>query len=173
MTKENLKKQILGGKIFIYPTDTIYGLGCNALIKESVNKIKKVKKRDFNKPLSVIAPSLKWIKKYCVVSKLNLKKYFPGPYTIILKKKNPKFLSHVNHGNTLGVRIPNHEFTKKIQKTGAPFITTSVNLSSKPSIKKISEVPEDIKNKVDFIIDYGLLSGKPSTLIINGKEVKR
>lgn len=169
---KNLKEQILSGKIFIYPTDTIYGLGCNALDEGAVSKIRGIKKRDFNKPLSVIAPSIKWIKDNCIVN-VDLKKYFPGPYTIVLDKKNPKFLSHVSFRETLGIRIPAYEFTKKIQKTGIPFITTSVNLSGEPFIKKISEVPKEIKNKIDFIIDYGLLSGKPSTLIINGKEIKR
>lgn len=171
-SENNLKKQILSGKIFIYPTDTIYGLGCNALDENAVNKIREIKKMDFNKPLSIIAPSIKWIQDNCIVD-VDLKKYFPGAYTIILKKKNPKFLGHVSSLDSLGIRIPNHEFARKIQKTRIPFITTSVNLSGKPNITKISEISEQIKNKVDIIINRGLLSGKPSTLVINGKEVKR
>lgn len=173
MDFENLKKKVLSGKIFIYPTDTIYGLGCNAFDEKAVSKIKEIKKRDFNKPLSVIAPSIKWIKENCVIDNLNLIDYFPGPYTVILKKKNPEFLKWVSELDTIGVRIPKHEFTRKIQNIRVPFITTSVNLSGEPFIKEILEIPEEIKSKVDFIIDYGLLSGKPSTLIINGKEVER
>jgi L-threonylcarbamoyladenylate synthase len=167
----NLKKEILAGKIFIYPTDTIYGIGCNALVREAVLKIREIKKRDI-KPFSVIAPSLEWIKRNCVVN-VDLEKYLPGPYTVILKKKDKNFLSYVSEGETIGVRIPNHEFTKKIQLSGIPFITTSVNFSGEKSANEIKEIPESIIKKVDYVFDMGKLSGKPSTLIINGKEFRR
>lgn len=175
LDKENtefFKKEILEGKIFIYPTDTIYGLGCNASNKEAVNKILEIKSRDKDKPLSIIAPSIKWIKENCVLD-LDLEKYLPGPYTIILKKKNKEFLSWVSLGDTLGVRIPKSNFTKKIQSTRIPFITTSVNLSGEEPITKINEIKETILNNVDYIIDAGILNNPPSILIINGKEVKR
>ena len=167
----NLKKEIFEGKIFVYPTDTVYGLGCNALDEKAVNKIREIKKRD-SKPFSVIAPSLEWIRKNLVVD-VELEKYFPGPFTLILKKKNASFLSHASPIDTLGVRIPDNEFTKKIQKTGFPFITTSVNLSGKPPANKIEEIPDEIIFQADFVINSGSLSGKPSTLIIEGKEIPR
>ena len=170
---KNLKKSILSGNLFIYPTDTIYGIGCNALNEQAVNKIRELKQRDV-KPFSIIAPSIKWIQENCIIdNNLDLSKYLPGPYTIILKKKNPDFLSWVSDSETIGIRIPNHEFTKKLQKTSLPFITTSVNLSGHPFATKISEIPEQILNQVNHIIDVGELLGKPSTLIVNGKEVER
>lgn len=168
----NLVKEILDGKIFIYPTDTVYGLGCNALDEEAVSKIKEIKKRDKNKPLSVIAPSVEWIKENLIVD-VDLSKYLPGPYTLILKKKDGKFLDHVSKGDSLGVRIPDNDFTRKIQKSRVPFITTSVNLSGEMAVKKISEVPEVIREKVDFVIDEGELSGKASMLVVDGKEIRR
>lgn len=171
-TPKNLIKEILIGKIFIYPTDTIYGLGCDATNIVAVNKIKEIKQRDKDKPLSIIAPSIKWIKENLVVD-VDLKKYLPGPYTIILKKKNKDFLSHISNTESIGVRIPYNEFTKKIQKSGRPFVTTSVNLSGEKPIIKISEVSKEILNKVDYVIDAGELNGRPSTLIIDGKEVRR
>jgi L-threonylcarbamoyladenylate synthase len=169
---QEIISKILQGKIFIYPTDTIYGLGCNAENIESVNKIKQIKQRDANKPLSVIAPSINWIEENLIVD-IDLSKYLPGPYTLILKKKNKNFLSHVSSTGSLGIRIPDCDFTKIIQKSGVPFITTSVNLSGEPFITQISNVPESIKNKVNIIIDAGELNGKPSILVINGQEIKR
>jgi len=168
---KNLKKEILAGKLFIYPTDTVYGLGCNALDEGAVKKLKNLKKREKDKPLSVIAPSLAWIREHCTIN-VKLSKYLPGPYTIILKKKNPNFLSHLSK-DTLGVRIPAHPFTKQIQKAGVPFITTSVNLSGEPPASEISQISKQIINKVDYVIDAGRLFGKPSILIINGKKIKR
>ncbi len=169
---KSINGEILTGKIFIYPTDTIYGLGCNAMDKIAVSKIKEIKKRSKDKPLSIIAPSLFWIKEHCYID-LDLSKYFPGPYTVVLKKKDINFLHWVASDDSLGVRIPDNSFTKKIQKSKVPFVTTSVNLSGQKPITKISEIPEEIRKKVDIIIDEGELSGRPSTLIINGKEVKR
>jgi len=165
-------KAIEQGKIFIYPTDTIYGLGCEAGNKEAVEKIKEIKERDKSKPLSIIAPSLEWIQEKCVVD-CEIEKYLPGPYTLILKKKNPEFLSWVS-SETLGVRIPANKFTKIIQESKKPFITTSVNLSGEPFALNLEDILEEIKSKVDVIIPVGgKLSGKPSTLIKEGKILER
>ena len=172
INEAEILKSVKEGKIFIYPTDTIYGLGCDAENKKSVEKIKQIKQRDINKPLSVIAPSLKWIEENLIID-VDLRKYLPGPYTVILKKKNVKFLDHVSSTDSLGIRIPDNEFTKIIQTSGIPFITTSVNLSGESPIKYIKEITEEIKNKVDLIIDAGRLNGRPSKLILGGKEVKR
>lgn len=170
MTQKEIIEKILHGKIFIYPTDTLPGLGCNAMNKQAVEKIREIKGRD-DRPFSVIAPSFDWIYDNLIID-LDLKKYLPGPYTLILKKKDKEFLKHVSSLDTLGVRIPRHPFTKFIEKAQVPFITTSINLSGQPSIKSIEDVPEEIKSQVDVIIP-GECSGKPSTLIIDGKEVER
>ncbi|MBS3079425.1 threonylcarbamoyl-AMP synthase [Candidatus Pacearchaeota archaeon] len=171
MEPTDIIQAIKQGYIFIYPTDTIYGLGCNAEDEQAVNQIKEIKQRD-NKPLSIIAPSLKWINKHLIVD-CNLEKYLPGPYTIILKKKNPDFLNWVSNTDSLGIRIPDNDFTKVIQKANLPFITTSVNLAGEPFLTKISDLKPEIKHKVDHIIDIGELNGRPSTLIIDRKEIKR
>ncbi|MBR9705390.1 threonylcarbamoyl-AMP synthase [Candidatus Pacearchaeota archaeon] len=164
--------EIKFGKIFIYPTDTIYGIGCDATNKRAVKKIKKIKKRDKNKPLSIIAPSKKWIKENFITD-YNISKYLPGPYTLILKKKNPNFLNHISKTDSIGIRIPNNNFTKVIQKSNLPFVTTSVNLAGETPIKNTNEIPEKIKYKINYIIDRGPLTGRPSTLIIDGKKVER
>ena len=100
MKKSEIIENILNGKIFIYPTDTLYGIGCNAMNKASVEKIREIKGRD-KKPFSVIAPNIFWIKDNLIVD-CDLEKYLPGPYTVILKKKDPTFLKHVAEGDTLG-----------------------------------------------------------------------
>ena len=73
-------------EIFIYPTDTIYGLGCDATNEKLVKELREIKNRD-DKPLSVIAPSVKWIFDNFDVGLELLEKYLPGPYTLLLKKK--------------------------------------------------------------------------------------
>lgn len=170
---KDLKKEILAGKLFIYPTDTIYGLGCNAEDEASVNRIKEIKARDKEKPLSIIAPSISWIEKNFIVD-CDLNRYLPGDYTLLLKKKNLNFLNWISSNDRIGIRVPANKFTKNIQKAEVPFVTTSANLSGEPCALKLEDIKKEILNKVDYIIEADeKLSGIPSTLIINGKEIER
>ncbi len=164
---ERLKKEI-----FIYPTDTIYGIGCDATNKELVEKIRKIKKRD-DKPFSVIAPSKEWILKNFKIDKKIIRQYLPGPYTLILEKIEKNFLNWISAGEFIGVRIPGHIFIKKLQKLQIPIVTTSVNLSGEKFANSVEEINKDILQEIDLVIDGGILSGKPSTLIKNGEIIKR
>jgi len=167
--KERVTRHIKEGLIFVYPTDTIYGLGCNALMPQSVKRIRDIKRTEH--PFSVIAPSIAWIKENLIIKHSQYLEKFPGPYTLIFDKKDPDFLKWVSHTQTLGVRIPNHHFTKFIQKTGVPFITTSVNLTGQPPVHNIKDIPQDILNQIDVVIDAGPLENPPSRVIdLTGKE---
>jgi L-threonylcarbamoyladenylate synthase len=147
------------GKIFIYPTDTVYGLGCDASNVFSVNKIREIKgKKD---PLSIIAPGKAWIKKHCECG--NEIEKLPGPFTFLYKSD---FKGEFNNNlEILGVRIPNHEFSEIIEGEGIPFITTSVNKSGEKPAKSVQEIPQEILKFVDFIIDDGPMKGNSSTII--------
>lgn len=160
-------------KIIIYPTDTVYGIGCNAENTALVERIFEIKGRDRKKPLSVIAPAKEWILKHCVISKEALDKYLPGKYTLILKKKDAEFLKHVTAGiPNIGVRIPAHPFSNIVKKAQIPFVTTSANRSGEKSPKSLSEIPDEIRRAVDIIIDGGTLSGTPSTLVDFTRETE-
>jgi len=166
-------EDIKHGAVFIYPTDTIYGIGCDASNDESVEMVKRLKYKDKDKPMSVIAPSLDWVREHCVVDDALLEKYFPGPYTLILKKKDEAFLKNVSANDSLGIRIPDCEFTSLVSEAGVPFITTSVNFVGEPFAIKISDIHHDIIDAVDIVIGVGKLDGRPSTLVVGGKEVRR
>mgnify|MGYP001570208132 CR=1 FL=1 len=169
--KENLIRDIKSDKIFIYPTDTVYGLGCNALIKRSVERIREIKGRDGDKPLSVIAPSKEWIYENLIASKEEINKYLPGKYTLILRKKDFKFLDYVSKSETLGVRMPKQDFAELVKKAEAPFITTSANLSGEKPASSIGDINKEILNKADLIIDSGIINGKPSTIIFEDGSI--
>ncbi len=158
--------------VFIYPTDTIYGIGCNALKDKSILKIRKIKMRD-NKPFSVIAPGKKWILDNCILKKEHKKllNKLPGKYTLILKLKRKKSVSrYVNNGaRTLGIRIPNHFISKIAAELNIPIVTTSVNITGKKNIVSLRQLNrrknERILNGTDFIIYSGKKEGKPSTIV--------
>ena len=177
--KQEIKEKILSGEVFIHPTDTIYGLGCNALSSKAINKIREVKKRP-STPFSVIAPSVEWIKENCVITKEGEKwlKELPGPLTLILKTKNSPVASEVNPNvESLGVRIPNHWISKFVEWLGVPIITTSVNVIDEPFMTKIEDLDLDmnvnIKRKLGFALYEGEKTGRPSKIIhLEKDEVK-
>jgi tRNA threonylcarbamoyl adenosine modification protein (Sua5/YciO/YrdC/YwlC family) len=169
--RNKLAELIKEGAVFIYPTDTIYGIGCDASNRKSVERIREMKKAAH--PFSIIAPSKIWIREHLIL-KEGTEKYLdklPGPLTLILRKRDKNFLKTASPTWKLGVRIPNHPFTGIIRKSGRPFITTSVNISGRPFIKDIREVPKHFS--VDVIVDSGILRGDPSVVVdLTGKKPK-
>ncbi len=173
LEKEQIISAIIGGAVFIYPTDTIYGIGCSANDSKAVKKIRKIKSRNKN-PFSVIAPSVDWIKENCIVTKEaeDWLEKLPGPYTLILKLKNPKCVSkEVNAGlKTLGVRIPSHWIKNLVAEAEVPVVTTSVNRSGEDYMASLEDLDASIKREIDFIIYEGEKEGNPSKIVdLTGK----
>jgi L-threonylcarbamoyladenylate synthase len=163
-------------KIFIYPTDTIYGIGGNALDKNIVAKIRAAKQSNIQ-PFSVIAPSKHWIKEHCVLSDEAQEwlKKLPGPYTLILPLKDQKTIAqNVNTGlSTIGVRIPKHWISKVVEELGVPFVTTSANVTAEEVMTSLDDLDSRIKEHVDYLFYDGPLEGKPSTLVhLESNKVK-
>ena len=167
---ETLSKEIKDGAVFIYPTDTIYGIGCSALNEKAVNKVRELKNRPDN-PFSVIAPSKEWIKNNCEVDELNI---LPGPYTLVVKLKNNPIVEPVNLGTeTLGVRIPEHWISKFVAELKIPIVTTSVNKAGEQFMTSLEDLDEEIKAKVDFIIYEGKKKARPSKIIDLTKGIEK
>ena len=165
--KRSLMESIIDGAVFIYPTDTIYGLGCNALKSAPVKKIRDIKNRAKN-PFSVIAPSKQWIFDNCTIGEETMKwiEKLPGPYTLILKVKNNAVAKEVNPNlDTLGIRIPNHWFSSFAGELEAPIVTTSANKAADDFMTSLDNLDSDIKNSVNFIIYEGEKKGRPSKII--------
>lgn len=158
----------LENSVFIYPTDTIYGLGCNALREDLVDKIRKIKQRP-DQPFSVIAPSKKWIYENCNVPRKAIKwiNRLPGPYTLILLLKNKNAIAENVNSNlpTIGVRIPKHWFSDVVSELNIPIVTTSPNITGGNFMTSLDDLDEEIKRKIDFIFYEGSKKGRPSDLI--------
>ena len=167
LRKEELKEKILDGEIFIHPTDTIYGIGCDATNSKAVKKIREIKQRP-DTPFSIMAPSKEWIRENCIITK-EAEKWLdklPGPYTLILKTKDKPVASEVAPGlESLGVRIPNHWITKLINWIGVPIITTSVNITDEPYMTSTEDLEDSIQTQMDFCLYEGEKQGNPSKII--------
>lgn len=157
------------GGLVVYPTDTVYGLGCDPFNISAVKRVMKTKGR-WRKPLPVLGASLKNVEQIVWMTKdayKLAKKFWPGALTLVLKKK-PILPEAVTCGsNTVGVRIPNNAVALQlIQLSGGLLIGTSANITGKPSPRTAEEVSEQIGENVDLILDTGASQlGKDSTVL--------
>lgn len=168
LRQDEILRKIKGGAVFIYPTDTIYGMGSSALHHGAIDKIREAK-GNYQRPLSVIAPSKDWIREHCELSKKAdtwLDK-LPGPYTLLLKLKDPKAVSpKVNpEEKTIGVRLPKHWSWTIARDLGEPIITTAANVMGKEFMTSLENLDQGIRSKTHFVIYDGEKTGKPSEVI--------
>jgi len=173
---EEFLKIVQDGNVFIHPTDTIYGIGCDATNSEALNRIRTIK-QGFDRPFSVIAPSKYWIKENCIIpegGKEWLDK-LPGPYTLILKLKNKDAVCHeVNLGtDTIGVRIPEHWFAQVPRIAKVPVVTTSANFVGQDYMTSMDSLEPKLKSKMDYIIYEGEKKGRPSTIVHLEKNIEK
>lgn len=163
---EEARKVIENDGIIVYPTDTIYGLGVNIFSELAIRKVYSIKKRDYSKPLSVCVSKIEDINKIAYLDEgLNIiKKILPGPYTIILRKKENISPILTAGSDKIGVRIPENAICRELTRK-FPITATSANLSGKTVPKSVQEVIEQLGDAVDLIIDGGKTQGIPSTVI--------
>ncbi|PLX82141.1 MAG: threonylcarbamoyl-AMP synthase [Desulfuromonas sp.] len=157
------------GGIIIYPTDTIYGIGCDIFNKKGVKKIYQIKQRDPRKPFSFICADLSDVANYAQVSNFAfkiMKRHLPGPYTFVLEASRvvPDLLT--TKQKTVGIRIPDNPIALAIvRELGHPLITTSANISGEDTYTYADELDASFGRMVDLVVDGGVLVEKPSTLI--------
>lgn len=162
---------IKNGGIVVFPTETVYGIGANALNAEAVKKIYEIKKRPLSKPITLLVNSIDMIERvakditpfeYAII-----KKFFPGPLTIILQKKDVVPDIVTSGGSTVGIRMPANEIALElINRAGVPLATPSANISDKPSKTNIKDVMSDFPEGVDCFIDGGKSKiGVASTIV--------
>jgi tRNA threonylcarbamoyl adenosine modification protein (Sua5/YciO/YrdC/YwlC family) len=157
------------GGVIIYPTDTVYGMGCNIFCKHGIQRIYQIKEREDRKPFSFICSDLADITNYAKVSNFAfriMKRLLPGPYTFVLEATRtvPDLL--LTRQKTVGIRIPDHPVALAIvRELGHPIVTTSANLSGAEPLTDPDELAESFGRRVDLVLDSGVLTGEPSTVI--------
>jgi tRNA threonylcarbamoyl adenosine modification protein (Sua5/YciO/YrdC/YwlC family) len=166
---KKVSEVLQNGGIVIYPTDTVYGLGCSLFNKRGIEKIYEIKKRSKKQQLSFICADLKDISQYAQVTDFaykTMKRYLPGPYTFILHASRlvPKIILPKKH--TTGIRIPDNRICMAlVAELGQPIISTSVKTEDDQYLNDPEEIEKIYKHRVDVIIHGGALSSEPSTVI--------
>jgi tRNA threonylcarbamoyl adenosine modification protein (Sua5/YciO/YrdC/YwlC family) len=157
------------GGVIAYPTDTIYGLGCDIFNKKGIKRLYQIKQRDPRKPFSFICANLSDISNYAQVSNFSfkiMKRYLPGPYTFVLAATRivPDILT--TRQKTVGIRIPANPIALAIvENLGHPLVTTSVNISGDEPCYDPQDIEDAIGRQLDMVVNGGTIMGEPSTVI--------
>jgi L-threonylcarbamoyladenylate synthase len=159
---------IENGGIIVFPTDTVYGIGCNPYNENAVKKIYEIKSREKIKSLPVLAYSIDIVKQIVIIDEFTekiIKKYWPGPLTLILKLKDQKLKKSLNLEDKIAVRIPNSECTLKLLNKCSLLVGTSANVSGESSFTNPQEGVKNVKN-YDVFVDGGTITSKGESTII-------
>ena len=189
--KEEIQKALevlRSGGLILYPTDTVWGIGCDATDPEAVAKIYEVKKRTDSKSLVLLASDMDMISRYVKAvpeMAVQLVEVNDKPMTIIYPgavcgsrpdasakvEKSPHYLAYntVAEDGTVGIRVPMMDFCRQLAfRLGRPIVSTSANISGEATPKNFSEISEEIKSAVHHIVDPALekgATGKSSSII--------
>lgn len=169
-----LIKLDITGKIVVFPTDTVYGVGCKVDDIEAIHKIYEIKERDYSKPLALLTPTNDiscYTSNVSSEAKELMNKYWPGALTVIVNK-NKKINDLVTSGlDTVGFRMPNSKVALQILNHFGVMATTSINISGKPPLNSIDAIIKEFSEKIDYIvIDKENTSNVSSTVVDCTKE---
>lgn len=160
---------LMEGGVIAYPTDTIYGFGCDIFNKKAIQRVYHLKKRQPAKPFSFICSDLKHISEYAQVTNYaykTMKRLLPGPYTFILPGSRlvPKIM--LTKRKTVGIRVPQNNICLAIvQALGHPIISTSVGFSGGEVLSDAQEIEDTFGSQIELTIDGGTLANQPSSIV--------
>ncbi len=165
------------GGIIIFPTDTVYGIGCNPYNSKAVKKIYKIKSRQTTKPLPVLTYSIKTAEKIVEFDQLTKKiveKFWPGPLTVILKVTDKKIVESLNLDEKIAIRVPDHRCTLELLKKCDFIVGTSANVSGDLPYTNPDECLKNL-HSFDIFVDGGIIaserSGESTIIEIKDGEV--
>ena len=171
------------GGVILYPTDTVWGLGCDATNEEAVRKIYDIKKRPDSKSLVLLASDLDMVARYIreiPEMAIQLVEVNDRPMTVIypgaITGKEHRGLAGnaVAEDGSVGIRIPTVDFCRDlVHRFGRPIVSTSANISGEPTPRKFSDIPQSVKDAVDYILDPSLerrSTGSASSIIKVGLD---
>jgi len=156
------------GGIVIFPTDTVYGIGCDPYNQKGVLSLYKIKKREKTKPFPVIGYSKKELEK---IAEFNDKAekiaelFWPGPITLILKVKDENIKKSLGLGKKIAVRVPNNQCVLSLLKECKLLVATSANISGTTSLTDPNDCKRDL-NGYDLLLDGGILSDDGESTIV-------
>ncbi len=183
MTKLLFKKDIndvvsllLNDEIVAFPTDTVFGIGVLYTSKKAIEKMKKAKGRDADKPFPLMVANAKQLDEVAYISDRERKiveRFMPGALTLVLKRKDSIKKEYVNGFDTVAIRIPDDPFVLKLLRKVGPMFVTSANLSGQAAGNSHQEVLQQLDNRIAGVVRGKSLSHVASTIIdCSGEQLK-
>ncbi len=183
-TKDKLQQEVEAtlevlrkGGIILYPTDTVWGIGCDATNEESVARIYALKRSENKKSMLVLCGSADMAVRYVNRAPgiaFEVQEMATSPLTLILPGATGVAPNLIPEEGTLGIRIPDHEFCRELlRRFNRPIVSTSANISGEPTPKRLSEISREIIDGVDYVVNprfEGHPTGKPSSIIAFTEE---
>ena len=171
---EKTSQIIEKGGVAVFPTDTVYGIGCNPYNSSAVEKIYEIKSREKIKSLPVLAYSLEIVKEITCVDAFTekiIEKNWPGPLTLILKLTDQKLKKSLRLDDKIAIRIPDSECALRLLEKCNLLVGTSANISGNKSFTDPEECVKNIKN-YDIFLNGGTITSKGESTIIEIKNEK-
>ena len=165
---ERAAQAIEAGELVVYPTETVYGLGADALDAEAVESVFEAKGRDRSDPLSMAVPDLATAREYTSPTareRAFIEQFLPGPVTVVLQRKSMVPDGLTAGSERVGIRIPDHEVALELARRAGPITATSANVSGTPSARSVADLDEAIQNAVAVVLDGGETPGGGSTVV--------
>ena len=166
---ERAARAIGDGKLAVYPTETVYGMGANAVDVAVVERVFEAKGRDRDKPVSLGVASVQRAAEYVDPTDRELafmREFLPGPVTVVVQRRDvvPDVLTAGRE--KVGVRVPDHELALELfEAAGVPVTATSANLSGTGSVREVSELSDEVRERVAAVLDGGRTDGMESTVV--------
>ncbi|MFO7794353.1 MAG: L-threonylcarbamoyladenylate synthase, partial [Candidatus Nanohaloarchaea archaeon] len=166
---EEAKEFIKENKVIVYPTETAYGIGGNALNEKIIDRVYDAKQRPRSKGLTVIVNSLEQAEKYAKLSdeeKALVEEFMPGPLTLVAEKKD---IVPDNLNDSFVFRISSSPIARELASEG-PIVATSANISGEKTSYSVDDISEELLDKVDFVLDKGRLPRGPTSTIVEIRD---
>lgn len=155
------------GDLVVYPTETVYGLGADALDSEAIERVFEAKGRSRDKPLSMAVPEYSAAAEYTHASERERRfceRFLPGPVTVLLDRTDRIPDALVAGRDRVGIRVPDHDIARDLTRRTGPITATSANRSGRPSARRLTDVDPAIRER-SAVVDGGETAGTESTVV--------
>jgi len=166
---ERAAAALADGDLVVYPTETVYGLGANAVDADAVERVFAAKGRDRDEPVSLGVPSVERATEYVDPTERGLafmREFLPGPVTVVVRRREvvPDILTAGRE--KVGVRVPDHDLALELfEAADVPVTATSANRSGTGSVREVSELSADVRDRAAAVLDGGRTGGAESTVV--------
>lgn len=165
---EDAATAVSAGELVVFPTETVYGLGADALDPDAIERVFEAKHRDRDNPMSLGVPTVEDALSYVSPTdreRAFMEAFLPGPVTVVCERRAPVPDALTGGLERVGVRVPDHDLTRSFLEQTGPVTATSANVSGHPSVTRVDDLDRRIRERAAVVLDGGKTAGTESTVV--------